>query len=476
MTTGKHLWKSLLAVLLCAAAMTAAVCASAAEPSFTDVPNDAWYYGDVMSAVKEGLVNGRTADTYCPDEHMTAAEAVKLAACMNQVRTAGQVTLENGDPWYAPYVEYAKENGIITEDYAWDEPITRADYMGIFARALPEGNYVEVNAVPDGGLPDVAGDAPLAAEIYKLARAGIVQGDENHYVKPADPIKRSEVAAILTRMMHPETRVSFWVGSADTEKGAQSFIGRWNDLTGQRASLTVMSSEEYPYYEITIHWADSVSSATEWTMKAAYDEAYGRLNYENGKKTAMTYDENGKGSGEEQWADAEGSFFWSSTGILMWYDSKEEKSTDFRFDRSVTPVPTAEELAENFFKVIGSIPTGTAGASLKQAEAIGETMSYASRNTIWAADNAALRTNILAAWNSLTEEEQAAFDESFISVLTAARSAKEDWDGNKGVYEDAGVAETVSGLLANRGAWLSWEPLTSNTLTLGNSDGSENDG
>ena len=103
-------------------------------------------------------------------------------------------------------------------------------------------------------------------------------------------------------------------------------------------------------------------------------------------------------------------------------------------------------------------------------------MLFASRNTIWAADNAELRTNILAAWNSLTEDEQAAFDGNFISVLTAVRDAKEDWDGNKGAYEDAGVAETVTGLLGNRGAWLSWETLTSNTLTMGNSDGSENGG
>ena len=469
----KKIFFTILSVL-CAAALI--LPAAAAELTFRDVPANAWYYDDVKTAVEEGLVNGRSADAFCPDENMTAAEAVKLAACMNEVRTAGKVTLTNGDPWYAPYVEYAKKNGIITEDYAWNDPITRADYMAIFARALPEGNYVEVNAIPDGGLPDVAGDAPLAAEIYKLARAGIVQGDENHYVKPGDPIKRSEVAAILTRMMHPETRVSFWKGSKDTGAGAQSFVGRWSDLTSQRANMTVMSSEEYPYFDITIHWADGADSATEWTMKASWDETSGRLNYENGKKAAMTYDENGKGTGEELWADAEGSFFWSSTGILMWYDSREEKSTDFRFDLAVTAVPTAEELAEGFFKVIGGIETGTAGASLKQAAAIAEVMGFASRNTIWAADNATLRTNILAAWNSLTADEQAAFDGNFISVLTAARSAKEDWDGNRGVYEDAGAAETMEGFLANRGSWLSWETLTSNPLTMGNSDGSENGG
>ncbi|MCR5683360.1 MAG: S-layer homology domain-containing protein [Clostridiales bacterium] len=466
----KHFLLTLLAALLCAAMVLPA---AAADVTFKDVPEGAWYYSDVMAAVKEGLVNGRTADTYCPDENMTAAEAVKLAACMNEIRTTGQITLTNGDPWYAPYVEYAKAAGIISADYAWNEPITRADYMTIFAHALPDGNYVEVNAIPDGGLPDVAGDAPHAAEIYKLARAGIVQGDENHNVNPGDAIRRCEVAAILTRMMHPEKRVSFWKGATDTGAGAQSFVGLWNDLTSQRANMTIMSSAEYPYYDVTIHWADSAGSAAEWTMKASYDANAGRLVYENGKMAYVTYDEGGKGTADEKWADGTGSFFWSADGILMWEDSREERSTAFRFDCAPTAAPTAEELTTGFFKVIGGIQTGTAGASLKQASAIAEAMGFASRNTIWAANNTTLRKNILAAWNALTPEEQTAFDDNFIAVLTAARNAKENWEENKGAYEDAGVAETMTGFLSDRGAWLSWEALTSNTLTMGNSDGSD---
>ena len=470
----KH--KRFLSALLCTLLLLSlGLSAFAADIAFSDVTEDKWYYNDVMSAVKEGLVNGRTADTYCPDEHMTAAEAVKLAACMNQVRTAGQITLENGDPWYAPYAEYAKENGIITEDYAWNDPVTRADYMAIFARALPEGNYVEVNAIPDGGLEDVKPDTPYTEGIYKLARAGIVQGDENHRINPEDPIKRSEVAAILTRMMHPEARISFW-RVPEPAVTARDFVGMWNDLTSKRATMTVMSSAEYPYYDVVIRWADGVSSATEWMMKASFDEVNGWLVYDSGSMAVVTYDGNGKGTAEEKWADGKGFFKFVDGGLIHWEDTREDRSTEFSFDKAAVPVPTAEDLAEGFFKVIGGIETGTAGASLKQAAAIAEVMGFASRNNIWAADNATLRTNILAAWNSLTADEQAAFDGNFISVLTAARNAKEDWDGNKGVYEDAGVAETMEGFLANRGPWLSWETLTANTLTMGNSDGSENGG
>ncbi len=456
--------------LLLAALLCSAVLVSAAELAFSDVPADAWYCEDVTTAVREGLVNGRSETEFAPEEYLTAAEAVKLAACMNQARTAGAVTLENGDPWYATYAAYAKENGIIDGDLDWDVPVTRAQYMAIFARALPEGNYVEVNAIPDGGLSDVKPDTPYTEGIYKLARAGIVQGDENHNINPEDPIKRKEVAAILTRMMHPEKRVSFW-RVPEPAVTARDFVGTWNDLTSKRATMTIMSSAEYPYYDVVIHWADSASSAAEWTMKASFDEENGWLVYESGRMAVVTYDENGTVAGDGKWDDGKGFFKFVDGGLIHWEDTREDRSTQFSFERAELPAPTAEELQDGFFRVIGGIETGTAGASLKKAEAIAEVMGFASRSTIWACDNAALRSNILAAWNGLTAEEQAAFDGNFISVLTDARDALNDWETVKGVYEDAGVADTVAGYLAHRGSWLSWETLTSNTLTMGNSDG-----
>lgn len=111
--------------------------ALAAGMPFTDVPTGQWYYNDVKQAVESGLINGKTATTYCPNDNLTYAEAVKLAACMHQKYTSGSVTLQNGSPWYQSYVDYAKANKIITKDYTWNAKATRAGYMEIFASALP---------------------------------------------------------------------------------------------------------------------------------------------------------------------------------------------------------------------------------------------------------------------------------------------------------------------------------------------------
>ena len=61
----------------------------------------------------------------------------------------------------------------------------------------------EVNSVADGSIPDVPATYPQAAAIYKLYRAGIVEGADTttRACKPNDPIRRCEVAQVLANML-----------------------------------------------------------------------------------------------------------------------------------------------------------------------------------------------------------------------------------------------------------------------------------
>ena len=181
---------------------------------FVDVLRGDWFYNDVKAAWEMGLVNGSSDTTYSPYNNMTYAEAVKLAACMHQYYMTGGVTLVIGSPqWYQSYVDYAKANSIISKDYDWDAQATRAGYMEIFANSLPAAALSEINTVTDGTIPDVPATHPQAAAIYKLYRAGIVQGvDDAHNCSPDSNILRNEVAAIIARMMDPVARVDFTLG------------------------------------------------------------------------------------------------------------------------------------------------------------------------------------------------------------------------------------------------------------------------
>lgn len=191
---------------------------------FTDVTQDSWYYEDVDNAVRLGIINGKSETTFAPDDNLTYAEAIKLAACMYQLYKDGSVYLvSGGNPWYETYVNYAKGHGIITDNFFYkvndiNKKATRAGYMEIFANALPDEALKGINNVPDGSIPDVPMVHESSISIYKLYRAGILTGvDAKHNCKPEDNIKRCEVAAIITRMMDETKRVKFSMGTTSEE-------------------------------------------------------------------------------------------------------------------------------------------------------------------------------------------------------------------------------------------------------------------
>lgn len=192
---------------------------SADYTGFTDVKNEAWYYNDVMNAVRLGIINGKSDTEFAPDDNLTYAEAIKLAACMHQLYKDGSVYLvSTTNPWYDTYVQYCEKNGVISKQYNYSAFATRAGYMEIFANALPDEALPEINEVPDGSIPDVPKDAGYAPAIYKLYRAGILQGvDEAHNCTPLYTIRRCEVAAIITRMTNKNERITFSMGTTIEE-------------------------------------------------------------------------------------------------------------------------------------------------------------------------------------------------------------------------------------------------------------------
>ena len=176
---------------------------------FEDVKENDWFFADVKSAHKNGLINGKAETLYCPDDNMTYAEAVKLACALHQLDKDGKVTIPNGSTfWYSTYMDYALINGIIEEDLSnkANEPITRKEYVYIFYKALPEEKFTEINTISAGAIPDVE-SGKYYHRIYTFYRAGILTGsDEKGTFSPDSNIRRSEVAAILTRMYDSSAR------------------------------------------------------------------------------------------------------------------------------------------------------------------------------------------------------------------------------------------------------------------------------
>ena len=246
---------SILLVLVLALSLTTT--ALAAGLPFKDVPSNAWYYEAVDDAYNLALINGRDETHFAPDANLTYAEAVKLAACMNQKATLGYVVeMGGGDPWYQPYIDYCREQGIIDKDYPWDKNATRAGYVEIFAHALPEESFRARNDIPDGTIPDVSMSHPQAAEIYLLYRAGILTGnDANGIFNPSDNIKRCQVAAILTRMMIESERKDVYLGAPAPDGDRRDEVAA---LAGYWATERPVDGEAYLFIEDDGSWSLSV--------------------------------------------------------------------------------------------------------------------------------------------------------------------------------------------------------------------------
>lgn len=180
---------------------------------FTDVSRSSWYYDSVRAAWEKDLIDGVTRTLYKPDDTLTVAQTIKLSAALHQMlNNNGKVTLRNGSPyWYSSYVSYAVDNGIIEKMYLdytpaqMNAPVKRNEFVHIFYGAMSD--YRQINTVADNKIPDVITTDTYASEIYTFYRAGILTGsDKNGTFYPTNDIKRSEVAAILSRMYDKTAR------------------------------------------------------------------------------------------------------------------------------------------------------------------------------------------------------------------------------------------------------------------------------
>ena len=179
---------------------------------FYDVDSNDWFYESVKSAWEQELIDGVTARYYMPDNTLTVAQAIKLAAALHQKQSVGFVTLQNGGAhWYDNYVNYAVANSLIEAAYQsksaedMNKAVTRAEFVHILSKLLNAGTINTVNNIPDVK----SGDA-YADEIFAFYRAGILTGsDRLGTFHPESSLKRSEAAAILVRLYDTGARQVF---------------------------------------------------------------------------------------------------------------------------------------------------------------------------------------------------------------------------------------------------------------------------
>ena len=227
----RHLCAFLLAVVILASVTLPAQASALLPPSavyngrFVDIHVGDWFYANVTTLYKLGLTNGK-GDTahFEPYSELTVAEAITMTARLRSLYDLGGSEVgadafrSDGMMWHEPYLAYLQYLGVIAAEF--DEhlstPATRAEVAHLLANALPQELFAPINneVVTVGYatrqyIRDVNDYTPYCQDILTLYRWGILSGiDHTGSFAPDTSIRRSEVAAMFTRLVDSDLRVT----------------------------------------------------------------------------------------------------------------------------------------------------------------------------------------------------------------------------------------------------------------------------
>ena len=213
---------------------------------FTDVDASAWYHDAVAALYEYGLTEGVSGSAYAPEGSVTIAELVTFSARLHALeRGAAIPTAAAGEAWYQPYVRYLKAEKCLGDelDGHYSEAATRAQTAGVLAPALSAECYDERNAeavtvgyASHRRITDVNDYTPYQSDILRLYKWGIVGGvDEDGSFHPNDTLKRSELAALVVRMVEPSARLTLSWQSLSYRSAAGT---AWGDLIAAPAEVS----------------------------------------------------------------------------------------------------------------------------------------------------------------------------------------------------------------------------------------------
>jgi len=175
-----------------------------------DVSKNFWGYDAVAFGMAKGLFNGTSDKTFEPNGKVTRAMFVTILARMTGVDAGNYTNTSFKDvpkaKWFAPYVEWAKSNGIVngkTEThFAPNEMVTREQMCAILVRYCEIFGIDLVKASAGNRFNDHASISSYARSyVYTAKESGLVSGKNGNVFDPKSGATRAEAATIFMRFM-----------------------------------------------------------------------------------------------------------------------------------------------------------------------------------------------------------------------------------------------------------------------------------
>ena len=178
-------------------------------PAFTDIQNH-WAADNILFVASRGLLSGTSDTTFSPNTGMTRGMFVtalgRLAGINPDSYKTGKFTDVKADAYYAPYVNWAAQTGIVTgvtaTTFAPDTNINREQMAVIMENYAAKLGYTVPKTLEAVTFADNASISSWAKEAVKsMQQAGILAGKTNNRFDPAGTATRAEVATVLRRFV-----------------------------------------------------------------------------------------------------------------------------------------------------------------------------------------------------------------------------------------------------------------------------------
>lgn len=202
------------AIILCSTLGTTSFAEGKTLP-FKDVKEKSWYYSAVSEVYTEGIMEGKSADTFAPSDNVTRAELVTILARIKNVNIEGfSAKCDFYDvkdtSWYADYVGWAAERGLVEGygdgSFRPDAPIKREEMAQLLVKYIKSISMYRLMP-PDDPAIDVFTDAGTVSawateNVEAMRLTGFIRGDENGNFNPRANTTRAEAATLIPKLIY----------------------------------------------------------------------------------------------------------------------------------------------------------------------------------------------------------------------------------------------------------------------------------
>lgn len=177
---------------------------------YSDVPAGSSFSENIQAGYEFGIMQGY-GSTFGVSNSITRLASIIIACRIHSIYHTGINEIEStySGTTQEKYLQYAQENRLFCEFSDYSAPASRAEFAVILGSALPDAALSPINTVEAGAIPDVSASAAYSDAVYRLYRAGILNGsDAKGTFYPAASITRGAACAIATRMCSEALRKS----------------------------------------------------------------------------------------------------------------------------------------------------------------------------------------------------------------------------------------------------------------------------